>query len=407
MTNPDYTEMMPTDAKTAVQTLANDPAFVRELVQQALNTALEAEMTELLGAAKSERTGARRGYRSGSYPRSLSMKVGTVELKVPQDRDGRFSTEVFERYQRSEKALVSTLAEMYVKGVSTRKVGAMAERLCGHAFSAATISNMVAALDESLTAWAERPLSAAMPYLILDARYEKVREAGTVNARAVQIAVGIDESGRRHVLAVELATKESELSWTEFLRGLKARGLHGVEFVVSDSHEGLKRAIGKVLTRAHWQRCGVHFLRNASDKLPPRVDRGCLDGLKRLYQYEDLTAAQAALKAWVNRWGDVAGYRRLVDWVEENVEETFTVYLLPAGHRRRMKSTNMLERLNGEIRRRTRVVRIFPNDASCLRLIRALSVETHEKWLTGCCYLTPTDETMRRFADVNDMQEAV
>ena len=326
MIKPNYNEMMRTDAKTAIQTLANDPAFVRELVQQALNTALEAEMTELLGAAKSERTGARQGYRSGSYPRSLSMKVGTVELKVPQDRDGRFSTEVFERYQRSEKALVSTLAEMYVKGVSTRKVGAMAERLCGHAFSAATISNMVAALDESLTAWAERPLSAAMPYLILDARYEKVREAGTVNARAVQIAVGIDESGRRHVLAVELATKESELSWTEFLRGLKARGLHGVEFVVSDSHEGLKRAIGKVLTRAHWQRCGVHFLRNASDKLPSRVERGCMDGLKRLYQYEDLTAARAALKAWVNCWGDVAGYRRLVEWVEENVEETFTVY---------------------------------------------------------------------------------
>ena len=146
------------------------------------------------------------------------------------------------------------------------------------------------------------------------------------------------------MLAVELATQESELSWTEFLRGLKARGLHGVEFVVSDSLEGLKQAIGKVLTRAHWQRYCVHFLRNASDKLPRRVERGCLDGLKRLYQYEDLTAARAALKDWVNRWGDVAGYRRLVDWVEENVEETFTVYLLPAGHRRRMKSTNMLER---------------------------------------------------------------
>ena len=238
MTNPDYTEMMQTDAKTAAQTLANDPAFVRELVQQALNTALEAEMTELLGAAKSERTGARRGFRSGSYTRSLSMKVGTVELKVPQDRDGRFGTEVFERYQRSEKALVSTLAEMYVKGVSTRKVGAMAERLCGHEFSAATISNMMAALDRSLTAWAERPLSETVPYLILDARYEKVREAGTVSARVVQIAVGIDAAGRRHVLAVQLATQESELSWTEFLRGLKARGLHGVEFVVSDSHEG-------------------------------------------------------------------------------------------------------------------------------------------------------------------------
>ena len=152
MIKPNYNEMMQTDSKAVIQTLANDPAFVRELVQQALNTALEAEMTELLGAAKSERTGARRGYRSGSYPRSLSMKVGTVELKVPQDRDGRFSTEVFERYQRSEKALVSTLAEMYVKGVSTRKVGAMAERLCGHEFSATTISNMVAALDQSLTA---------------------------------------------------------------------------------------------------------------------------------------------------------------------------------------------------------------------------------------------------------------
>ncbi len=223
--------------------------------------------------------------------------------------------------------------------------------------------------------------------MLLDARYEKVREEGSVRSRAVQIALGIDGEGRRQVLAAEVANRESEVSWTEFLSHLKGRGLRGVEYVVSDSHEGLKHAISKVLPTALWQRCCVHFLRNARDKLSRSADPACLEGLKRLWGCEHVGEAREALGAWVARWGDEKGFGRLVEWVEDHVEETLTVYRLPREHRLRMKSTNMLERYNEELRRRTRVVRIFPNAESCLRLILALAAETHERWLTGQRYL--------------------
>ncbi len=225
--------------------------------------------------------------------------------------------------------------------------------------------------------------------MLLDARYEKVREEGSVRSRAVQIAIGIDGEGRRQVLAVEVANRESEGSWTEFLSHLKGRGLRGVEYVVSDRHEGLKHAISKVLPTALWQRCCVHFLRNARDKLSRSADPACLEGLKRLWGCEHVGEAREALGAWawVARWGDEKGFGRLVEWVEDHVEETLTVYRLPREHRLRMKSTNMLERYNEELRRRTRVVRIFPNAESCLRLILALAAETHERWLTGQRYL--------------------
>ena len=371
----------------ASHVLANDGELVRQLVQEAFNQVLEGEMTEFLGAGKSERTMGRRGYRSGYYRRGLTMKVGDIELRVPQERSGEFSTRVFERYQRSEKALVATLSEMYVQGVSTRKVQRLAEGLCGHDFSPTTISTMVSKLDASLKAFAERRLEQPFPYVLLDARYEKVREEGAVRSQAVQIALGIDGEGRRHVLAVELADRESESSWTTFLSRLKERGLRGVEYVVSDSHEGLKQAIGKGLPTALWQRCSVHFLRNARDRLSRSADPACLDGLKRLWGHGTMAEARKALEVWVDRWGDEKGHGKLVEWVEEHVEETLTVYRLPEAHRLRMKSTNMLERLNGEIRRRTRVVRIFHHEKSCLRLVRALAVETHERWLTGQRYL--------------------
>ena len=373
--------------KSACHHLADDEEFVRRLVQETLNEVLESEMTEFLGAGKSERTRTRQGYRSGYYRRDLTMKVGEIELRVPQERSGQFSTWVFERYQRSEKALVAVLSEMYVQGVSTRRVGRLAEGLCGHEFSPATISAMVSKLDTSLKAFAERRLEEAYPYVLLDARYEKVREEGSVRSRAVQIAIGIDGEGRRQVLAVEVANRESEGSWTEFLSHLKGRGLRGVEYVVSDSHEGLKHAISKVLPTALWQRCCVHFLRNARDKLSRSADPACLEGLKRLWGCEHVGEAREALGAWVARWGDEKGFGRLVEWVEDHVEETLTVYRLPREHRLRMKSTNMLERYNEELRRRTRVVRIFPNAESCLRLILALAAETHERWLTGQRYL--------------------
>jgi len=248
--------------------LARDEDFRRAAIEAQVQAALKAEMSQAIGAEKGERTATRVSYRSGYYSRLLNTRVGTLELRVPQDRMGRFSTELFARYQRSEKALVGTLAQMYVQGVSTRKVKAVTEALCGHSFSASSISAINKSLDEGLKAFADRRLDERYPYLILDARYEKVREAGVILSQAVLVAVAVDEDGRRQILAVELANRESRSSWREFLSGLKVRGLAGVEFVVSDNHEGLKAAIREVLPAAAWQRCYVHFLRNALDYVP-------------------------------------------------------------------------------------------------------------------------------------------
>src|ERR671911_336858 len=252
--------------------LAADRDFLRPLVQAVLQELLEAEMTEALCAEKGERTPSRLGHRSGYYGRTLVTRVGKLELRVPQDRHGRFSTELFERYQRSEKALVAALAEMYVQGVSTRKVKAITEELCGHSFSASAISEINVRLDQGLAQFAGRRLDEACPYLILDARYERVREAGVIHSQAVLLAIGIGWDGRRSILAVELANRESRSSWRDFLLGLRERGLSGVEFVVSDDHAGLRQAIVEVLPEAARQRCYVHFLRNALDYVPRKVD---------------------------------------------------------------------------------------------------------------------------------------
>ena len=358
---------------------------LKELLREVLQEVLEQEMTDALGAEKGERSPGRLGYRSGYYSRGLVTRVGKLELRIPQDRQGHFSTQIFERYQRSEKALVSALAEMYIQGVSTRKVKAITEELCGHAFSASAISAVNKSLDESLERFAKRPLEETYPYLVLDARYEKVRQNGVIRSQAVQIAIGINHEGRRQILAVELANRESQTSWKDMLLQLKSRGLMGVEFVVSDDHPGLKRAIAEVLPESVWQRCYVHFLRNALDHLPRKAVDDCLQELRWLYDRRDLAEAQKDLAQWLDRWGQK--YPKLCEWVEENIGETFTFYQLPLQHHKHMKSTNMLERLNEEIKRRTRVVRIFPNEASCLRLIRALAVETHEGWLEASRYL--------------------
>ena len=358
---------------------------LKELLREVLQEVLEQEMTDAIGAEKGERSPGRVGYRSGYYGRSLVTRVGKLELRIPQDRQGQFSTQIFERYQRSEKALVSALAEMYIQGVSTRKVKAITEELCGHAFSASAISAVNKTLDESLELFAKRPLEAVYPYLVLDARYEKVRRDGVIRSQAVQIAIGINAEGRRQILAVELANRESQTSWKDFLLALKGRGLRGVEFVVSDDHPGLKRAIAEVISEAVWQRCYVHFLRNARDHLPRKAVDDCMQELRWLYDRRDLAEAQKDLAQWLERWGQK--YPKLCEWVEENIGETLTFYQLPLQHHKHLKSTNMLERFNEEIKRRTRVVRIFPNEASCLRLIRALAAETHEDWLEANRYL--------------------
>jgi putative transposase len=369
----------------AKEAIASDAEGLKALMRAAFQEVLEAEMTEALGAGKSERTERRLGHRSGYYERDLITRIGKIELRVPQDRGGRFSTELFERYARAEKALLAALAEMYVQGVSTRKVKAITEELVGHSFSASSISAIVKRLDGELERFMRRQLAEPFPYLIVDARYEKVRVDHVIRDQAVMIAIGIGWDGRRQVLAIEVAHRESAPSWSAFLRGLKERGLHGVEFVVSDDHDGLKKAIRETLTGCHWQRCYVHFLRNALDHLPRKGDAECLQELRWMYDRRSLKEAKSDLAAWIKKWGD--RYAKFVDWVEENIEQTFTYFVLPAAHHKHMKSTNMLERFNEEIKRRTRVVRIFPNEASCLRLIRALGVERHETWQEDARYL--------------------
>ena len=266
-----------------------------------------------------------------------------------------------------------------MQGVSTRKVKAVTEEWCGHAFSASAISALNRRLDASLAAFAQRRLEEPLAYLIVDARYEKVREAGVARSQAVSVAVGIDRDGRRQILAVELANRESRSSWKDFLLALRQRGLYGIELVVADDHAGLRAAIREVIPEAASQRCSVHFPRNALDHLPRKADDDCLQELRWIYDRRELAEARADLAAWLKKWGP--RYERLTSWVEENIEETFTYYRLPRQHHKHMRSTNMLERLNEEIKRRTRVARIFPNGESCLRLVRALAVETHENWL--------------------------
>jgi len=373
------------DAMEMKSVLMDQRDFLVPVVQEAVQAILEVEMEECLQAGKHERSEQRLGYRSGYYRRRLITRVGTLVLRVPQDRAGHFSTQVFEQYQRSEKALVAALAQMYVQGVSTRKVAAITEELCGHEFSASSISTITGRLDEQLRQFSQRELEPEFPYVVVDARYERVREGGVIVSRAILVALGIDWEGRRQVLAVEYANRESQSSWREFLLQLKERGLHGVQFVVSDDHPGLKAAIREVLPGVWWQRCYVHFLRNALDYLPRKADDDCLQELRWMYERRNVEEARRDLKQWLEKWN--GKYPKLCGWVETNIEETWTFYRLPVAHHKHLKSTNLLERFNQEIKRRTLVVRIFPDEASCLRLVRAVAAEQHEEWMEGSRYL--------------------
>src|SRR3984957_2526431 len=305
----------------------------------------------------------------------------------------------------TERALVAALGEMYVQGVSTRKVKAITEELCGQEFSASTISAINQRLDEELERFMCRQLEEEYSYVILDARYERVRQEGIISSRAVLVAIGVDWEGRRQVLGVELANRESSSSWKEFLLRLKSRGLRGVIYVVSDDHPGLKSAIAQVLPEALWQRCYVHFLRNALDYLPRRkADDDCLTELRWFYERRNVEEARRDLTAWLAKWQ--GKYPKLCVWVENNIEETFTFYRLPKEHHKHLKSTNVLERLNQELKRRTQVIRIFPNEASALRLLRALAVEIHEGWLESPRYLNMEALREQRKIELRDLLKA-
>jgi len=382
------------DAQMAQGILLDDPNFLHEIVERVLQELLEVEMTEHIGAALHERTNARKGHRNGYKPRTLRTRVGTLNLLVPQDRQSTFSTRLFARYQRNEKALVLALMEMYVEGISTRKVKEVTEELCGTTFSKSLISQLAGSLDSELSAWRDRRLEAkAYPYLFVDARYEKVRMNGRVVSQGVLLVSGVREDGFREILAVEVADSESEATYHELFRSLKRRGLSGVELVVSDDHEGLKAAVGRHFQGASHQRCQVHYMRNLLGMVSYASRKELGADLRAIFAAPAKEQALQIASSVANKWRG-KGNEKVAEHVEEHIEECLTCLAFPESHRRRIRTTNGLERLNQEVKRRTRVVRIFPNREACLRLVTALVVEQSEEWLTG-----------RRYLDMSELNE--
>jgi putative transposase len=383
-----------TDTQMAQEVLLDDAGFLAEVVQRVLQELLEAEMTEHVGAAPYERAAGREGHRNGHKPRALRTRVGTLNLLVPQDREGTFSTRLFARYQRNEKALCLALMEMYVEGVSTRKVKDITEALCGTSFSKSLVSSLAGSLDAELRAWRERRLEGtAYPYLFVDARYEKVRVGHRIVSQGVLIVSAVRDDGFREILGVEGADTESEATYQDLFRSLKARGLKGVELVVSDDHEGLKAAVFRHFQGASWQRCQVHYARNLLGMVGAKGRKELAADLRAVFAATSSEQALGIASKVARRWRE-EGHEKVAEHIEEHVEECLSCLAFPESHRRRIRTTNGQERLNQEIKRRTRVVRIFPNREACLRLVSALAVERSEEWVTG-----------RRYLDMRELEE--
>lgn len=354
-------------------------------IETLMNEAMKLERAEVLGAGPYERSAGRRGYANGYKPKSVNSRLGRLELQVPQTRDVEFYPSALERGERSERALKLAVAEMYVQGVSTRKVAAITQELCGLDVTSSQVSRATAVLDQELDAWRNRPLDRT-PYLILDARYEKVRHGGSVRDCAVLLAIGITPDGKRSILGVSVSLSEAEVHWRDFLSSLIARGLHGVELIVSDAHEGLKAARKACFNGVPWQRCQFHLQQNAMQYVPKvHMRLEVAADLRAVYDAPDRKEADRQLELAVTKYEKSAP--KLAEWITDNVPQGLAVFALPPAHRRKLRTTNQLERLNKEIKRRTRVATLFPNEASLLRLASAVLVETSEEWETGKTYL--------------------
>jgi putative transposase len=388
------------------QALTDDPNFLKEIVQSALQRILEAEITEHVGAAPYERTDERRGRRNGYKPRTLRTRVGTLNLPVPQDREGTFSTQLFNRYQRNEKALVLALMEMYVEGVSTRKVKDITEELCATSFSKSLVSRLAGELDSELERWRKRPLEEkGYPYLFVDARYEKARVDHRIVSEGVLIVYGVREDGYREILGVQVADTESEATYQELFRSLKARGLRGVQLVVSDDHPGLEAAIARHFQGASWQRCQFHYAKNLLKLVGAKRRAELAEGLREVFACPTRETALKIAGELADRWRK--SHEKVAEHLEEHIEECLACLAFPASHRKRIRTTNGLERLNQEIKRRTKVVRIFPNREACLRLITALVVEQSEEWVSGRRYLNMEELLLseRRCSEERESEE--
>lgn len=370
-----------------VQLLA-DEGFdgMAQAIEILVNEAMKLERVEALGAQPYERSAERRGYANGYKPKTFATRLGKLDLQVPQTRGVEFYPSSLERGVRSERALKLAVAEMYVQGVSTRKVAEVTRELCGLDVSSSQVSRAAALLDEELHAWRNRLLGPT-PYLLLDARYEKVRHGGQVVDAALLVAIGVTPEGKRTVLGVSVSLSEAEVHWREFLQSLVNRGLHGIEMITSDDHAGLKAARPAVLPAVPWQRCQFHLQQNASAYVPKKsMKPKVAEDLRGVFNAPDRTEAERLLKFAAQKHRTSAP--KLAEWMEQSVPEGLTVFALPLQHRRRLRTHNAVERLNEEIARRTRVARIFPNEASLLRLASAVLVEVDEEWQTEKRYLS-------------------
>ena len=360
--------------------------YLPELIRILINAAMQAERQKYLGVDPYERSPERRGYANGFKPKKVKTRLGEITFDVPQVRDSSFYPEALEKGLRSERALTLALAEMYVQGISTRKVKSIVEQLCGTSISSSQVSRAAAQLDEILEAWRNRSLG-LICYLFLDARYEKVRMDGQIRDAAVLIASGVSPDGKRQILGLSVSLSEQEVHWRTFLQSLVERGLQGVQLIISDAHTGLKAARQAVFGGIPWQRCQYHLQQNVQAYVPRKaMQREVAQGLRNIFQAPDLATAQIWLKIMVEKYQPISA--RLADWLEQIVPEGLTIFSFPLRHRQRIRTVNMLERVSQEVKRRTRVVRIFPNEAACLRLISAILMEISEDWQTGRIYLS-------------------
>jgi transposase-like protein len=361
-----------------------------ELIRIVVNAAMQAERQQYLGVAPYQHSPDRQGHANGYKPKTVKTRMGEITFDVPQVREGGFYPQALEKGLRSERALNLALAEMYVQGVSTRKVTAIVEQLCGTGVSSAVVSKAAALLDGTLGSWRNRPLSEFI-YLTLDAHYEKVRQEGEIRDAALLMAVGVDLQGRRHILGVSISVGEHEIHWRTFLQSLVQRGLRGVQLITSDDHPGLKTARIAVFGGIPWQRCQFHLQQNASQHVPRQsMKTEVAADLRMIFNAPNRATADAYLSQVVQKYAKTIP--KLADWIEKNVPEGLTVFAFPASHQRKLRTTNGMERLNREIHRRSHVVGIFPNEASCLRLISAVLMEFHEEWQVGRVYLTIQEE---------------
>jgi transposase-like protein len=386
------THQLQTTALDQITELLADHGFdgLAQAVTLLLNEVMKIERVAALGAGPYQRTDDRKGHANGYKPRTIHTRIGPLTVDVPQARGVDFYPSALEKGIRSERALKLAVAEMYVQGVSTRKVAAITEQLCGLEVTSSQVSRAARALDDELEKWRSRPIGET-PYLILDARYEHVRHGGQVRSCAVLVAIGIDTAGRRSILGVSVSLSEAEPHWRDFLGALHSRGLHGAKLVVSDAHAGLKPALDARLTGVPWQRCQFHLIENAMAFVPkPTMRKAVVASLRAVFDAPDRPEAERQWEIAVKKYRSTAP--RLAEWLEANVPQGLAVFALPPSHRRRLRTINMLERLNKELKRRTRVAGLFPNEASALRLVSAVAMEISDEWETNRKYLTMEPE---------------